>query len=154
MKTPECPDWLFEDSVAGALERRKHFLGNENMSKEEENLKRGFICSVSATEAHAIDRITAHSLFRERLPGRQGVKGLIAKATSLTVKGIVVYRLPDGDWLEPLNEHWIPACFPWAQWLERLWKYGVEKPAKEEKPAPVPTKSVSDSVAKVLHSRR
>jgi len=114
------PEWLWDDTVAGALARREKFLGKEWISPAETMLKMTYMSKGSMTEARAIDKLTAQTLYQQRFPGNQGLLDQIYKETGAKSldNGLVVYRLADGDWIEPIVHHYIPSCFPWAQALE------------------------------------
>jgi len=120
MEKEKPSEGLSDDTAAGALARREKFLGKEWMSPAETMLKMTYMDKVPMTEARAIDKITAQTLYQQRFPGNQGLMDQIHKETGTKSldSGLVVYRLADGDWIEPIVHHYIPSCFPWAQALE------------------------------------
>ena len=146
------PEGLSEDTVAGALARRQKFLGTETLSPAEIAHKQACICSVPTNEARAIDAITTLALFQQRLPKHKGIKELIATETgSLSLdKGLVVYRLTNGDWIEPVIGHWIPACFPWAHAFEKALQESVKNPPPEEQSLVPNLQQQTESAARTI----
>ncbi|MFH0851617.1 MAG: hypothetical protein V1876_02610 [Candidatus Peregrinibacteria bacterium] len=151
---------LSDDTVKGALARRKKFLGKEKMDPTEISQMQACMCGVPTTEARAIDKSTALALFQKRFPGHKGIGGLISTETgSLSLdNGLVVYRLSNGDWIEPIIGHWIPSCFPWAQMFE--WKLQEETAhfhAEHDEQDPIPNlqKETAEAArAKIQESSR
>ena len=131
MEAPDTSERLYEDTLAGALARREKFLGQTTISELEEMQIFASLQHVrelaaknpkvhAMTREHAIDKRTAETLFRRDFPAWKGAKEIIATATGAISfeNGDVVYRLPNGDWLEPIFGQYIPASMPWAQLLE------------------------------------
>ncbi|MDD5103622.1 MAG: hypothetical protein PHX93_04435 [Candidatus Peribacteraceae bacterium] len=122
MEALDAAERLCDDTVTGALARRKKFLGKGELNElENTQITASMVKVRGMTSARTIDKQTTETLFRQRYPAWKGVKEIIATATgdiSLD-DGLVVYRFSNGDWMEPIFGHWIPACFPWAQMLEK-----------------------------------
>ncbi len=148
MEATDTAARLYEDTMAGALARRQKFLGTGTLSPAEISQKQACICKVPTNEARAIDAITTLALFQQRLPGHKGIRGLISTETgSISFdNGLVVYRLANGDWVEPIIGHWIPACFPWAQKFEIELQRSLKDPQFEtENPIPDLQKETADT---------
>lgn len=176
MEKEKPSEGLSDDTVAGALARREKFLGNKTISDLEEMRifsSMQHVRKLSAenpnvhemTRERAIDKLTAEALFRQHYPAWKGVQAIIALATEDTSfdDGLVVYRLPSRDWLEPIFGHYIPKCFPWAQLLEQELQQRIEQQIKdqgtgEETPPThaltLQTGSVAKEIAKTLGSER
>ena len=133
MESSDTSERLFDDTLSGALARREKFLGKTTISESEEMQIFSVMQRVrelaaknpnvhKMTKEHAIDKLTAEALFRQRFPAWKGVKEVIAMATEDISfdDGLIVYRLLNGDWLEPIFGHYIPACMPWVQHLETI----------------------------------
>ncbi|MDO8468866.1 MAG: hypothetical protein Q7S29_03865 [Candidatus Peribacter sp.] len=131
MEAPDASERLYKDTPSGALARREKFLGKTTISELEEMQifsSMQHVRKLSAenpnvhemTREHAIDKLTTETLFRQYFPAWKGVKDIIATATEAVSfeNGDIVYRLPNGDWLEPIFGQYIPASMPWAQLLE------------------------------------
>src|SRR3989339_68779 len=181
----KLPEGLSDDTVAGALARRKALLNVEKFTDWERLQIQTCMLGVPTTEARATDKITSQQLFRRQYPERQKLRAAIESATgSLTlycsrkasaksqlkitapttsaapsIETIVVHRLPDANWVEPKNGHYITPSFPWAQILEDELQWRIEEQAKSqgslegtspEKPAEPRTGLFTGAIAKVL----
>ncbi|MDD5041760.1 MAG: hypothetical protein PHX87_05145 [Candidatus Peribacteraceae bacterium] len=135
MERPEdTTEQLYQDTMAGALARRTMYLGKGEISEmEKQQIAAATLKVLNMTGARAVDKLTTEELFRQRYPAWKGVKEIIATATDdmSFESGLILYRLPNGDWLEPVFGHYIPACFPWAQGLEGM----LPHEPKDENPA-------------------
>jgi hypothetical protein len=166
MEHLSADEGLSDDTVDGALARRRALLGAEELDCRQTARVLASRLVVGMTEAHAIDKSTALALYRSRFPGEQGLNVAISSAVDAIKleNGLIVYRLPNGDWVEPQNSHYVPASFPWAQLLERNYQsYLAEQRKKEEAGAAVSvqeqtgmpqTGSVAQAIGKVLGSAR
>lgn len=167
MEAPDASDRLFEDTPFGALVRREKFLGNKTISELEEMQIFSSMQHVhelaaknphvhEMTREHAIDKHTTETLFQQRFPGWRGIKEVIAAATAdLSFEnGLVVYRLPNGDWLEPVFGQYIPSCMPWAQLLEAALRSEPPKTAVNKTGGPPVVQLQADTAqaaAKTIH---
>ena len=146
------PEGLSDDTVAGALARRLKFLGKEWISPAETMLKMTYMNKGPMTEARAIDKLTAQTLYQQRFPGNQGLLDHIHKETGAKSldNGLVVYRLANGDWIEPIVHHYIPSCFPWAHAFEKALQESVKSPPPEEE-SPIPNlQTKTESAARTI----
>lgn len=178
METPRNYERLSEDTLAGALARRKELLNRGDLSAWEELQSQAYMLGIPTTLERAIDKITALQLFRQQYPDRQGLKTAITNATdSLTLwyrrktiallkstanlseeEGelveVVVHRLPNGNWVEKGNGHFIHPCFPWAQLLDAKLEARQEQTQdlsiRQGEPVSLETESVAGAIAKVL----
>ena len=141
-EAPDASERLYDDTLPGALARRRALLNAEKFTDWERLQIQTCMLGVPMTEARATDKITALELFRQQYPDRQGLKVALANSTdSLTLwyrrkmavplkstakpsekEGelveVVVHRLPSGNWVEKGNGHSIPPVSPGR----RSWK--------------------------------
>lgn len=161
MEHSEATEGLYEDTVAGALARRKLLLGTDAMSGLETMQQQVLMANVKATQAHAIDKSTAQELFRQRFPGHQGLNIVTATAAGSLMfeNGLIAYLLPNGDWVEPMNGHYVHASSPWARMLMKELQWHIDQESKSqgtpeetspEKPVEPQTGLFAGAIAKVL----
>ncbi|MEI8229876.1 MAG: hypothetical protein WCG83_01940 [Candidatus Peregrinibacteria bacterium] len=115
------------DDTNGAMARRKDALGTEPLNHV---LIASLQLSAGLTESRAIDKVTAEELFRKYFPNGRKADTVTNKATHIVELdgGVIVYRLPNGDWIETAVGHFIPASFPWAQILEQALRVALAHP--------------------------
>jgi hypothetical protein len=178
MENLEISERLYEDSLAGALARRKEFLHKEKFSGWEQTQMDAYVVGIPTRQERAVDKITALQLFSQRFPDRQGLRAAVATAVaslklyyrckplfksksppgSQAEEGelveIIVHRLQSEDWVETGNGHFIPPCFPWAQILEAELQARQEQTreqgAQQEEVIATEIEAVAETVAKVL----
>jgi len=121
MEKLESQDGQFYPEVKAAFARRKELLNMGALDSKE--MVQIHACTIvgNMTLGRAIDKLTSLELFRRIYQNKHRLGDALATAKrSLSLPdGSTVYRLPNGDWIQPETKHYIPADFPWAQAFER-----------------------------------